>query len=193
MTTRSARHAVLSETVTFDKRTGKLRVVIETPKGSRNKYDYDPDCDCLELATVLPEGMSFPYDFGFVPSTLGEDGDPLDILVLMDAPVVPGCVIRARPVGAIEAKQKTKGEDWQRNDRLIAVAAHAQTHQNVQSLEDLRPHLIDEIQEFFIAYNRLRGRKFKPLALTGPGKSRELIKAGMDAFKRQKHQRIELA
>jgi inorganic pyrophosphatase len=84
--------------------------------------------------------MSFPYDFGFVP-------------------------IRARPVGAIEAKQKTKG-DWQRNDRLIAVAAHAQTHQNVQSLEDLRPHLIDEIQEFFIAYNRLRGRKFKPLALT---------------------------
>ena len=90
MTTRSARHAVLSETATFDERTGELRVVIETPKGSRNKYDYDPDCDCLELATVLPEGMSFPYDFGFVPSTLGEDGDPLDILVLMDAPVVPG-------------------------------------------------------------------------------------------------------
>ena len=162
-------------------------------KVAENKYDYDPDCDCLELATVLPEGMSFPYDFGFVPSTLGEDGDPLDILILMDAPVVPGCVIRARPVGAIEAKQKTKGEDWQRNDRLIAVAAHAQTHQNVQSLEDLRPHLIDEIKEFFIAYNRLRGRKFKPLALTGPGKSRELIKAGMDAFKKQKHQRIELA
>jgi inorganic pyrophosphatase len=193
MTTRSARHAVLSETATFDERTGELRVVIETPKGSRNKYDYDPDCDCLELATVLPEGMSFPYDFGFVPSTLGEDGDPLDILVLMDAPVVPGCVIRARLVGAIEAKQKTKGEDWQRNDRLIAVAAHAQTHQNVQSLGDLRSHLIDEIQEFFIAYNRLRGRKFKPLALTGPDKSRELIKAGMDAFKKQKHQRIELA
>ena len=103
MTTRSARHAILSETATFDKQTGELRVVIETPKGSRNKYDYDPDCDCLELATVLPEGMSFPYDFGFVPSTLGEDGDPLDILVLMDAPVVPGCVIRARPIGAIEA------------------------------------------------------------------------------------------
>src|ERR1700757_4685700 len=134
MTTRSARHAVLSETATFDERTGELRVVIETPKGSRNKYDYDPDCDCLELATVLPEGMSFPYDFGFVPSTLGEDGEPLDVLVLMD-----------------------------------------------------------EIQEFFIAYNRLRGRKFRPLALTGPGKSRELIKAGMDAFKKRKHQRIELA
>jgi inorganic pyrophosphatase len=134
---------------------------------------------------VLPEGMSFPYDFGFVPSTLGEDGDPLDILVLMNAPVVPGCVIRARPVGAIEAKQKAKGNDWQRNGRLIAVAAHAQTHQNLQSLKDLRPHLVDEIKEFFIVYNRFRGRKFKPLALAGPDKSRELIKSGMAVFERQ--------
>jgi inorganic pyrophosphatase len=83
----------------------------------------------------------------------------------MDAPVVPGCVIRARPVGAIEAKQ------WQRNDRLIAVATHAQTHENVKSLEDLRPHLVDEVKAFFIEYNRLRGRKFKPLALSGPGAS----------------------
>jgi inorganic pyrophosphatase len=187
MTTHSVRHAILSETATFDAKTGELRVVIETPKGSRNKYDYDPDCDCLELATVLPEGMSFPYDFGFVPSTLGEDGDPLDILVLMDAPVVPGCVIRARPIGAIEAKQKAKGDDWQRNDRLIAVAAHAQAHQNVQSLKDLRPHLVDEIKEFFIVYNRLRGRKFKPLVLASPDKSRELIESGMDAFEKQAH------
>ena len=183
MTTRTARHAILSETATFDPTTGELRVVIETPKGSRNKYDYDPECDCLDLATVLPEGMSFPYDFGFVPSTFGEDGDPLDILVLMDAPVVPGCVIRARPVGAIEAKQRAKGEDWQRNDRLIAVATHAQTHENVKSLEDLRPHMIDEIKAFFVEYNRLRGRKFKPVALVGPGKSRKLIESGMKAFK----------
>jgi inorganic pyrophosphatase len=189
MTTRSARHAILSETATFDTKTGELRVVIETPKGSRNKYDYDPQCDCLDLATVLPEGMSFPYDFGFVPSTLGEDGDPLDILVLMDAPVVPGCVIRARPVGAIEAKQKAKGEEWQRNDRLIAVATHAQTHENAKSLEDLRPHLVDEIKAFFIEYNRLRGRKFKPLALSGPGKSRKLIKSGMEAFSKQSDRR----
>jgi len=106
---------------------------------------------------------------------------------LMDAPVVPGCVIRARPVGAIEAKQKAKGDDWQRNDRLIAVAAHAQTHQNVQSLKDLRPHLVDEIKEFFIVYNRLRGRKFKPLTWSGPDKSRELIESGMDAFEKQSH------
>ena len=116
-----------------------------------------------------------PFDFGFVPSTLGEDGDPLDILILMDAPVVPGCVIRARAVGAIEAKQKAKGESWQRNDRLIVVATHAQTHENVKSLADLRPHLVEEIKAFFVENNRLRGRKVKPLALSRPGKSRKLI------------------
>ena len=123
--------------------------------------------------------------FGSGLAGLGEDGDPLDVFVLMDAPVVPGCVIRARPIGAIEAKQKAKGEDWQRNDRLIAVATHAQTHQNVKSLEDLRPHLLDEIKAFFIDYNRLRGRKFKSLALSGPSKSRKLIKSGMAAFNKQ--------
>src|ERR1022692_1989775 len=91
-----SRHAVLSESATFDQETGDLRIVVETPKGSRNKYKYDPACDCLELATALPEGMVFPYDFGFVPATIGQDGDPLDVLVLMDAPVAPGCVIRGR-------------------------------------------------------------------------------------------------
>jgi inorganic pyrophosphatase len=193
MTISTARHAILSETATFDPKTGELRVVIETPKGSRNKYDYDPECDCLDLATVLPEGMSFSYDFGFVPSTLGEDGDPLDILVLMDAPVVPGCVIRVRLVGTIADKQKSQGRGLAAERSANSRGTHAQTHQAVKSLEDLRPHLVDEIKEFFIEYNRLRGRKFKPLALSGPDKSRELIKSGMDVFKKQSHQSTERA
>jgi inorganic pyrophosphatase len=79
--TRSARHTVLSEIDPFTKDDDDLRVVVETPRGSRNKYSYDPECDCMELSTVLPEGMIFPYGFGFIPSTLGEDGDPLDILI----------------------------------------------------------------------------------------------------------------
>ena len=93
---RYRRHAVLSELAPFDKESGNFRIVVETPKGSRNKYKYNPACDCLELATALPEGMVFPYDFGFLPGTIGQDGDPLDVLVLMDAPVAPGCVIRGR-------------------------------------------------------------------------------------------------
>lgn len=184
MAARTSRHAVLSETATFDKKSGDLRVVIETPKGSRNKYDYDPECDCLELATVLPEGMSFPFDFGFVPSTLGEDGDPLDVLVLMDDPVVPGCIIRARLIGAIEARQKEKGGDWQRNDRLIAVATHARTHAEARSLGDLRSNLVDEIRAFFVQYNQLRNRKFKPVGDKGPRAAAQLVKAGRSLFKK---------
>jgi inorganic pyrophosphatase len=158
MSLRSARHVVLSEISPFDD--GDLRVVIETPRGSRSKYSYDPDCDCMQLSTVLPEGMVFPYDFGFIPSTVGEDGDPLDILVLMEASVIPGCVVRTRLVGAIEAEQKEESERWIRNDRLIGIATHAQTHDNAKKLSDLRPHLLDEIKEFFITYNKLKSDEF---------------------------------
>lgn len=180
----SARHTILSDIDPHDKETGDLRIVVETPKGSRNKYDYDPDCDCLQLAKVLPEGMVFPYDFGFIPGTLGDDGDPLDVLILMDAPVVPGCVITARLIGAIEAEQKEKKANWIRNDRLIAVATHAKTYETAKSLEDLRPHLVEEIREFFVDYNKLEGRKFDAKAEVGPGKAMGLIEKGIKQFKK---------
>lgn len=183
--TRSARHAILSEIAPFTE-DGDVRVVIETPRGSRNKYSYDPECDCMQLSTVLPEGMVFPYDFGFVPSTLGQDGDPLDILILMDEPVVPGCIVRARLIGAIEAEQKEKHEDWTRNDRLIAVATHAQTHNGARKLTDLRPHLVKEIKEFFVTYNKLRDRKFKPKNEASPERARKLIDAGIKSFKKKR-------
>jgi inorganic pyrophosphatase len=186
MPSHTARHTVLSEIKPLvDGDGGDLRIVVETPKGSRNKYDYDPDCDCLQLAFVLPAGMVFPYDFGFIPSTLGEDGDPLDILVLMDTPVVPGCIVQARLLGAIEAEQKAKGGDWTRNDRLIAAATHAQTHQDTHNLSDLRPHLVEEIKAFFIDYNKLRNRKFKPMGDAGPRRAHELFEAGRKAFARK--------
>jgi inorganic pyrophosphatase len=185
MSPKSARHTILSAIATFDAKSKDLRIVIETPKGSRNKYSYDPECDCMQLSTVLPEGMVFPYDFGFIPSTLGDDGDPLDILVLMEAPVVPGCIIRARLVGAIEAKQKEKGEGWTKNDRLVAIATHAQTYQKAKTFSDLRPHLVDEIIEFFVAYNKLRNRKFKPSGVVGSRKAEELVSTGMKQFRRK--------
>jgi inorganic pyrophosphatase len=184
--THQSRHTVLSE-INPHANGHDIRVVIETPKGSRNKYDYNPECDCMELATVLPEGMVFPYDFGFVPSTLGDDGDPLDVLILMDAPVVPGCVITARLVGAIEAKQKDKGENWTRNDRLIAIATHAQLHNTVKNLGDLRPRLLQEIKQFFVSYNKLRNRKFKLLGDAGPRQARELVEAGIKIFNSRKN------
>ncbi|HEY7129453.1 MAG TPA: inorganic diphosphatase, partial [Nitrospira sp.] len=121
----------------------------------------------------------------FIPSTLGQDGDPLDVLILMEEPVVPGCIVRTRLIGAIEAEQKESGETWTRNDRFVAVAAHAQTHEGAEKLSDLRPHLIREIKEFFVTYNKLRDRKFKPKHEVSPDEARKLIEAGMKSFKKK--------
>jgi inorganic pyrophosphatase len=177
-----SRHTVLSDTATHDKKSGDLRAVIETPKGSRNKYRYDPDFDCFELATTLPEGMAFPFDFGFIPSTLGGDGDPLDVLVLMDSPVIAGCVLRCRAIGVIEAREKEPGKRWEQNDRLIAVASHARTHEGVTALRQLRPHTLDDIKGFFVDYNRLHGKRFEISGDHGPGRAAKLVKKGATAY-----------
>ena len=168
----------------IDKHSGDLRFVIETPKGCRNKYRYEPDGHFFELATVLPEGMNFPFDFGFIPSTLGGDGDPLDILLLMDAPASPGIVIRGRLIGALVARQKERGQKWERNDRLIGVATHARTHESVKSLDDLRPNTLRDIKQFFVDYNELRDRKFDVEETCGPQKAMKLLKAGARAFRK---------
>src|SRR6201982_2249873 len=94
----------------FHSKKAVCRVIIETPKGSRNKFDYDPDSNLFMLGGLLPEGMMFPFDFGFVPSTLAEDGDPVDIMVLMDAPAHVGCLIEVRIIGAIEAEKIEAGK-----------------------------------------------------------------------------------
>src|SRR5487761_874070 len=101
-----------------DERT--IQVVIETPKGSRNKYAFNTEDRVFELKKVLPAGMTFPYDFGFVPSTKADDGDPVDVLVLMDEPAFPGCLLKCRLIGVIEGEQGKKKES-ERNDRIVAI------------------------------------------------------------------------
>src|SRR5437763_2496494 len=146
---------------------GQVQVVIETPKGSRNKYAFDPDRRSFTLKKVLPEGMVFPHDFGFIPSTEAEDGDPLDVLILMDQPAFPGCVVEARLIGMIEGEQKEDGKT-QRNDRLLAVAESSHTHSDVRSVSDLNRSLLKEVEEFFVNYHTNDGTKFKVLGCKGP-------------------------
>lgn len=123
---------------------------------------------------MLPTGAVFPYDFGFIPNTRGGDGDPLDVLVLMDEPVFTGCLVRSRLLGVIEAEQTEKGET-ERNDRLIAVASKSRTNSDLQSLTDLNRKLLEEIEHFFISYNEVKGKKFKPLGRYGPERARKLV------------------
>src|SRR5437764_14318801 len=99
---------------------GDLNVIVETPMGSRNKYAYEPDLGLFQLRKALPQGMVFPFDFGFIPSTQGGDGDPLDVLLLTEEAAYPGCLIRARLLGVIEAEQKGK-DKAEKNDRLVAA------------------------------------------------------------------------
>jgi inorganic pyrophosphatase len=170
---------LLSDLPAFNKKEDCLRAVIETPKGSSNKYDYKPHYGGFELAKTLPEGLAFPFDFGFIPSTKGEDGDPLDILVLMDFPAVTGCIVNVRLVGCIQAEQKEKGEAAIRNDRFIAISWDSRTLSDVESLTDLRSGLLDEIKEFFVQYNKLAGKKFTPIGDCDAKQALTLVKAGI--------------
>jgi inorganic pyrophosphatase len=160
-----------------------VNVFVETTKGSRNKLDYNPDLGVFELAGVLPEGSVFPYDFGFIPSTKGEDGDPLDILVLLDESVPTGCLIEARLIGVIKANQTEKDGEVQRNDRLLAVATHAHTHAHVKHLKDLRPEMTEEVEHFFVSYNQTKGKRFEPIERKGPEEALQLVREGIDRLR----------
>ncbi len=170
---------------TFDKQTNDLNVIIETPKGSRNKYTFDDKWEIFKLGGILPLGASFPFDFGFIPQTLGEDGDPLDVLILMDEPAFPGCLIPARLIGVIEANQTEDGKTV-RNDRLIAVACKSPTHSDLKTLDDLNENLIEQIKHFFISYNEAKGKKFEPLGQYGISKAERLILAGVKIYEANK-------
>ncbi len=167
----------------------ELNVVIETPKGSRNKYNYDERLGLFKLGGVLPSGASFPYDFGFVPSTLGGDGDPLDVLLLMDEPAFTGCLVRARLVGVVEAEQTERDGETTRNDRLVAVAADSRLLARVRTLEALGPDLLEEIEHFFVSYNDAKGKVFRPLGRFGPARALELVEEGVRRFRRAKRGR----
>lgn len=144
-----------------------LQVVIETPKGSRNKYSWDEEQRTFVLKAALPSGMVFPYDFGFVPRTKADDGDPIDVLVLMDEPAFPGCALLVRLIGVIEGEQITPKSDPVRNDRLVAVAETTHLYAKLKKLKDLPRQSLKEIEEFFVNYHRLQGKRYKLLGRKG--------------------------
>jgi inorganic pyrophosphatase len=157
------------------------QVIVDTPKGSRNKYEYDEDQKAFKLSSVLTTGAVFPFDFGFLPQTLGEDGDPLDALILMDEPAFVGCLVEIRIIGVIEAEQTEKGETF-RNDRLLGVAIESHRFAAVSELSDLDKTLVKQIEHFFISYNEAKGKEFKVLRRSGGKRARKLIEIGVAKF-----------
>jgi inorganic pyrophosphatase len=146
----------------LDKTNGIVQVIIETPKGSRNKFAFDEKQNIFVVKKVLPAGMAFPYDFGFLPRTLAPDGDPIDVLLLMDEPAFPGIAVRAHLIGIIEGEQ-IDGKKRIRNDRLLAVAEMNHEYAYLKKLDDLPKKFLRELEEFFVNYHRLEGKRYKLL------------------------------
>ena len=168
----------------LNKKTCECRVIIETPKGRRNKFDYDPEIEVFTLGGLLAEGLSFPFDFGFIPSTLGQDGDPLDVMILMDEPAHVGCVLQVRIVGIIEAEQTEDGKKTT-NNRLIGVAVHSYNHENIHSISEINKSVINQVAEFFVTYNKSRGKRFKVTGTHGPSRAIKVIAEGVKSFRKK--------
>ena len=152
-------------------------VIIETPKGSAEKYDYVPKTPFFKMKKILPSGMVFPYDFGFIPDTKGEDGDPLDVIVISEFNSFPGVIIKCRVIGAIKAEQSEdkKSDKMVRNDRYLAVPKCSNIFENVKSIQDLPSRILNQLQEFFVDYNKLEGKKFKALDKLEAKEAQQLI------------------
>lgn len=152
-------------------------VVIETPKGCRNKYTWDEKEKVFRLKKILPLGSVFPFDFGFVPGTQGGDGDPLDVLVIMDEPAFPGCVLECRIVGVLKAKQTERDKKTETNDRLIGVSVLSELYSDMKDINALGQNILKQIEQFFVSYNQLAGKKFVPEGWKGAQEARKLIES----------------
>jgi len=157
-----------------------IQAIIETPRGSRNKFAFDPDQQIFELKKVLPAGMTFPYDFGFVPSTRADDGDPIDVLVWMEEPVDVGCLVKCRLVGVIEGEQEeAKTGRTVRNDRLLAIERANHEYAEIKDVEDFDRDLIKELEEFFVNYHKLDDNKYRVLTCKGRDRALKLLKKAL--------------
>jgi len=163
---------------------GDLLAVIEVAAGSRNKFKFNPKLGVFSLHKLLPLGATFPYDFGFLPRTLGGDGDPLDVLVLMDEPVPIGTAVPCRLIGILKAEQTEDGATC-RNDRLLAAASVSQRYAATRSLKDLQASVLDQLDAFFVFYNAQCGKTYTPLGRGNEAAATAALKAGEKAYRKR--------
>jgi inorganic pyrophosphatase len=164
----------------WDPQTKLVHVIIDTPRGSRNKFKFDEKLGCFTLSRILPVGHVFPYDFGSIPGTRGEDGDALDVLVIMDEPTFPGCLITVRLVGVIVAFQTEKGRRIS-NDRLIGVPQTKVNKPTIRDISDLGAARLKEIEHFFVSYNAAKNRRFTPFRRLGAIQAQRILRRGIAA------------
>ncbi len=151
------------------------QAIVEAPAGTRVKVYYDPVSHRFRTGKFLPLGLAFPLDFAFVPSTLGGDGDPLDLLILPEAVLPVGCIVKVRILGILEAQQQKVNKRAKRNDRVIARLSESRLFRQVERLDQLGQTFVDELSVFFQTYKKMRGQTYDILAVGGPERAIELI------------------
>jgi inorganic pyrophosphatase len=160
---------------------GDIHVVVETPRGSRAKFAYSPKLEGFALSKSLLTGLSYPHDWGFVPSTKADDGDPLDIMVIHEAATFPGLVVTCRVIGVLQIEQKSKKKS-ERNDRLFAVPRNSHSEQALRDVDDLTKPIREELEKFFMATDELEDKKLKIIGWEGPKAAVQAIKDGAKSF-----------
>ncbi|HEX2141352.1 MAG TPA: inorganic diphosphatase [Candidatus Limnocylindria bacterium] len=169
-----------------DRSGGTVEVTVEIPSGSRNKYEYDHARHRFVLDRVLYSSVHYPADYGAIDGSLAEDGDPLDVLVVISEPTFPGCVVRARPVGVLDMTDD-KGHDY----KVLAVAHDDPRWDQTNALEDLPPHLLREIENFFETYKTLEGRETDVSGWLGVTDAWRIIEEAMAAGREQAASGVE--
>jgi inorganic pyrophosphatase len=153
-----------------------IDITIETPKGSTQKYKHDPATGQFRVKKLLPSGMCFPFDFGFIPGTRADDGDPLDVLLISEAASFTGCVIEARIIGGFSALQWKPEQEPFHNDRIFAVAEASHEFAGIRTMQDLPPKLLEQLQYFFVHYNFLEGKQFNPQGILSEEECWQMIR-----------------
>ncbi|UOE49194.1 inorganic diphosphatase [Mucilaginibacter sp. SMC90] len=152
-----------------------ITAMIECPKGSNQKFDYDPAEKRFKLNKILPAGLVFPFDFGMIPGTKGEDGDPLDIIVISECSAFPGCLVDCRIIGGLKAEQTERNGHKVRNDRFIGIPDVSLLYSDIHTLEELPQVLIDQLEAFFKNYNEQAGKKFNVTARLNAPQAAKLL------------------
>ena len=157
---------------------GIINVLIEITGGSKNKYEFDKELNAFILDRVLFSSVQYPYDYGFVPNTLADDGDPLDGMVLMDEPTFPGCVIAARPIAMLEMI-----DSGDRDEKILCVPDQDPRYAEVKSIKDIAPHRLEEIAEFFRSYKNLEKKVTEILGWKDVDQVASLVNRCIKAYK----------
>lgn len=164
-----------------------VNAVVEIPKGSRNKYEYNMQLGVFQLDRVLYSSMHYPAAYGFVPSTLYEDGDPTDVLIVIDQPLSTGVMLKVKPIGILKMRDE-KGTD----DKIISVAYDDPTYSSIKEVKQLPKHLLIEIEHFFMSYKELEGKHVQSFGWYGATEARRAIKRSHEVYVKGEREKKKL-